>query len=83
MAQQSTCDLGTDLDTWPARFADAYNTVKHPDRPDEWSALDLSNVLREARLVFRAWVGRRLGVTPDALERNRGIVPMSTPYERW
>ena len=83
VAEQATCDLAIDLDTWPARFADAYNTVKHPDRPDQWSSLDLSNLLREARLVFRAWVGRRLGVTPDMLERNSSLVPMSRPYERW
>jgi hypothetical protein len=83
VADGARCDLGIDLDTWPARFADAYNTVKHPDRPDEWSSLDLSNVLREARLIFRAWVGSRLGVTPETLERNLGLVPMSRPYERW
>ncbi len=83
VAEQAGCDLGVDLDTWPTRFADAYNTVKHPDRPDQWSSLDLSNALREARLVFRAWVGRRLGVTSGALERNRGLVPMAKPYERW
>lgn len=83
VAEQAACDLAIDLDTWPARFADAYNTVKHPDRPDQWSSLDLSNVLREAQLLFRAWVGRRLGVTPGSIERNRGHVPMSRPYERW
>lgn len=83
VSEQGACDLAIDLDTWPARFADAYNTVKHPDRPDRWSALDLSNVLRESRLVFRAWVARRLGVTKTALERKRGIVPMSRPYEAW
>ncbi len=83
VAEQSACDIAIDLDTWPARLADAYNTVKHPDRPDEWSALDLSNVLRESRLLFRTWVAQRLGVTKAALERNRGLVPMSRPYEPW
>lgn len=83
VSEQGACDIAIDLDTWPARFADAYNTVKHPDRPDEWSALELSNVLRESRLLFRAWVARRLGVTKTALERNRGLVSMSRPYEPW
>lgn len=84
VAEQGACDMAIDLDTWPARFADAYNTVKHPDRrPDLWSALDLSNVLRESQLLFRAWVARRLGVTKKTLERNRGLVPMSRPYEPW
>lgn len=83
MAEEGGCDLAIDLESWPTRFADAYNTVKHPDRPDEWSSLDLSNVLRESRLLFRAWVARRLGVTRAALERNRGTVPMVRPFERW
>lgn len=83
VAEQAKCDLGIDLDTWPKRVADAYNTAKHPDRPDQLSSLDMANVLREAQLVFRAWVGRRMGVTPDRLERNSRVIPMSRPYERW
>lgn len=82
VAEQSKCDMGIDLDTWPTRFADAYNTVKHPDRP-EWDTLELHNVLREARLVFRTWAARRLGVPVKELERNRGLLPMTRPYERW
>ncbi|GAB3013931.1 hypothetical protein GCM10011376_08800 [Nocardioides flavus (ex Wang et al. 2016)] len=74
--------MGIDLDAWPDRFADAYNTVKHPDRPD-WDTLDLHNVLREARLLFRTWIARQLGASITELERNRGLVPMSRPYERW
>ena len=83
VAMQGACDMSIDLETWPARLADAYNTIKHPDRSDEWSALDLSNVLRESRLLFRAWVARRLGVTVKALERNRSLIPMYRPYELW
>lgn len=74
--------MGIDLDTWPNRFADAYNTVKHPDRP-AWDTLDLHNALREAQLVFRTWVACRLGAPVKELERNRGLVPMARPYERW
>ncbi len=81
VAGQSECDMGIDLDTWPNRFADAYNTVKHPDRPKDWDTLDLHNVLREARLVFRTWVARRLGASVERLEQNYRIVPMSRPYE--
>lgn len=83
VAEQAKCDFGIDLDTWPKRFADAYNTVKHPDRPDQLSSLDMANVLREAQLVFRVWVGRRMGVTPDRLERNSRVIPMSRAYEPW
>lgn len=83
VAEQCECDMGVDVDTWPERFADAYNTVKHPDRPDEWDIIDLHNVLRESRLLFRTWVALRLGARRDALERNRGLVPMSRPLERW
>lgn len=83
VADQATCDFDVDFDTWPKRFADAYNTAKHPDRPDQLTSLDMANVLREAQLVFRAWVGRRMGVAPDRLERNSRAIPMSRPYERW
>jgi hypothetical protein len=83
IAEQCNCDMGVDLDAWPKRFADAYNTVKHPDRPDQWDSLDLHNVLRESRLLFRTWVARRLGAKVVDLERKRGLVPMSRPYERW
>lgn len=83
IAVQGECDMSIDLDTWPVRFANAYNTVKHPDRPDEWSALDLANILRESRLLFRTWVARRLGMSRATIEKNRGLVPMSRPYEAW
>ena len=82
-AEQYQCDMGVDLDTWPERFADAYNTVKHPDRVNDWDTLDLHNILRESRLLFRTWVARRLGAQVTDLERNRALVPMSRPYERW
>ena len=83
VAEECRCDMGVDVDAWPERFADAYNTVKHPDRPDEWDTLDLHNILRESRLLFRTWVALRLGAGVVALERTRGLVPMSRPYERW
>lgn len=83
VADDGHCDMGVDVDSWPTRFADAYNTVKHPDRQSEWDTLDLHNILRESRLLFRTWVALRLGVKPRVLERNRGLVPMSRPYERW
>lgn len=83
VAEQCSCDINIDLDTWPKRFASAYNTVKHPDRTDEWSALDMANVLRESRLLFRAWVACRLGVTGAVLARNCGLVSMARSYEAW
>lgn len=83
ISEQCNADMGMDVDTWPDRLADAYNTVKHPDRTDKWETLDLHNILRESRLLFRTWVARRLGVSVITLERNRGLVPMSRPYERW
>ena len=58
VAEQSQCDVGVDLDTWLQRFADAYNTVEHPDRP-EWDILDLHNVLREATRRRPLRVGTR------------------------
>lgn len=83
VAADVSSDLRFDLETWPRRFSNAYNTVKHPDRPDEWSSLALSNVLRESRLLFRVWVAERIGVPVSAIEQNLGLVPMSRPLERW
>jgi hypothetical protein len=74
-------DIGFDTDAWVLRFADAYASVKHPDRPD-WDTIDLADVLREARLVFRVWTASRLGVEPATLERNLPFIPMGRKYQR-
>ncbi|KAA1423571.1 hypothetical protein FE697_008210 [Mumia zhuanghuii] len=74
-------DLGFDLNTWRLDVADKYRMVKHPEHPDV-DSLDLLNLLRETRLLFRVWVARRLGTTKKVIERNLRLVPMRRPYVR-
>jgi hypothetical protein len=74
-------DTGFDLDEWVLRLADTYRSLKHPDHDDP-DSLVLLNLLRETRLVFRAWVAMRLGINRSALESNLKVDPMARPYER-
>lgn len=81
ITSQIGADVGFDLEQWLLRLADVYRSVKHPDQPDP-DPLVLANTLREAQLVFRVWVATKLGVQPDIIQRNLGLLPMSQPYER-
>lgn len=83
IAGDIVCPVPFDLDGWPKRFAEVYNTVKHPDRPDELTAIDLAEQLRQAQLTFRAWVATRIGVAKADLERNLKHDSMARPRERW
>ncbi|WP_200914342.1 HEPN domain-containing protein, partial [Aeromicrobium sp. Leaf272] len=74
-------DLGFDLNTWRLDVADKYRMVKHPEHPDV-DSLDLLNLLRETRLLFRVWVALRLGTPKKVIERNLRLVPMHRPYVR-
>lgn len=78
---QIRSDIGFDLDDWVLRLADAYRRVKHPDHDDP-DSLEMLNLLREARLVFRVWVAGRLGATPSVIEGNLRFDAMRRPYER-
>jgi hypothetical protein len=74
-------DTGFDLDEWVLRLADTYRSLKHPDHDDP-DSLVLLNLLRETRLVFRAWVAQRLGVNRSTLASNLKVDSMARPYER-
>lgn len=59
--------------TWAENSTEVYNGVKHADRrtPD----LDtMVNSLRQNRIVFRAWVARRIGVPDGALLKRPGFL---------
>ena len=75
------CDVGFDAEQWAVDFADVYNTVKHPDRPQVLTTLELANALRQSQLIFRFWVATQLGASRSRLERNLGFLPMRHPYE--
>lgn len=81
ITSQLRCGIGFDAERWADDFAVVYNTVKHPDRPQVLTTLELANALRQARLVFRVWVARRLGVSRAAVEQNLALVPMHRPYD--
>lgn len=81
ITSQVRTDLGFDLDDWVLRLADTYRRVKHPDHDDP-DSLEMLNLLRESRLVFRVWVAERLGAKPSVVERNLRIDPMNRPFER-
>lgn len=63
---------------WAAATADAYNAVKHANKPLP-DPVDLANRWRESVLAFRIWLALELGVEPDVLnarvERDRQIHP--------
>lgn len=79
ITREIRADIGFDLDEWVARFANVYNAVKHPDRADDFTAVEIANALREARIVFRCWVASRLGMGKSAIEQNLRFVPMNRP----
>jgi hypothetical protein len=58
-----------DSATWPARFAKAYNGIKHANRtlPDE---IEVLRVNRDSINAMRAWVGRRLGIDASVLAKR-------------
>lgn len=58
---------GTD---WATESTRVYNEVKHADRPDP-TAHELHAMLTKNRLVFRAWMARRIGVSDSAI--NKGM----------
>lgn len=81
ITSELVANIGFDPDDWVLRFADAYRSVKHPDHDDP-EPLELLNLLRETRLVFRAWVATRLGLNRSALESRIKSDSLSRPYER-
>lgn len=81
ITREIRADIGFDLDEWVGRFANVYNTVKHPDRADDFTAVEIADALRQARIVFRCWVASSLGMSQSAMEQNLRFVPMSRALE--
>lgn len=56
------------LQGWADHFRDVYTAVKHPDNPLPTGREQLV-AMRHARLVLRAWIGCRIGVSNAVLHR--------------
>lgn len=69
------------VDDWATRATDAYNGIKHADRP-EVDMLDAINAWRESVLVFRLWVATRLRATGSAVRKTAAGDRMREPYVR-
>ena len=80
VAESIPFDFGVDVDEWSRRAANASNGIKHANRelPD---LLTMANTLRENALVFRLWIGCRIGVPWSTLERGLRIDPLGRPHE--
>lgn len=70
-----------DVADWKRRSRECYMAVKHADNtlPD---VLTLANTQRENLLVLRAWLARRLGLTPSTLEKRVELDVHHRPYEQ-
>lgn len=60
--------------SWPRRASDAYNGIKHANRPLP-VPVDMWSVIQENCLVFRVWVASRLGAKAERLKSGLNIDP--------
>jgi len=69
------------VDDWATRATDAYNGIKHADRP-EVDTLDAINAWRESVLVFRFWVATQLRATGTTVKKRANDDRMREAYVR-
>jgi len=69
----------TDTSGWIDRAANAYMSMKHPDRSEQ-DSLVMLNTLRENVLILRYWVALQLGVTAKSLNDRIRTDPLAHEF---